>query len=647
MGINQKQIRKLYHATIADLEYQTGDDGIISFCQESNQFFSYISNYDVEPDGITILNTGDGGTSRWVIINDISFLEDVINTNYQLLEIAILSGDQSLEDVINTNYQLLETAILSGDQSLETAIITKVNNHYHDKLYTPNGENSFVYTDDGKNLHIDGNILQKGTIYETHVEQIYTTKNYIILRSGATGGMSIGEYTGFEAYLYDGVNSGRLVFDSDGTARVGDVSSEQPLTTRIENPNDEYFAYWDSDNTRLDFKQIEIDDINSLNDNLTSIEKSIYWESETTKTIYYNGDVGINIDKPQYDLHVSGITSSKQYLVEEKYTVKDVRGMYIPQRLWGDRLDTLNINYDMIEKVSGVTFLTNPSSIISTTTLTNGNVLIGYSYLNDGRVILVDQNGNYKLSNDVFFQGDGIKSISTTTLINGNVLIGFIINEAGLFTIVDQDGYIVKSVTSFSEDEPKRSISTTTLTNGNVLIGYCDFYKSSYHGMFIIIDQNGNIVKSATIFNEGETTSISTTTLTNGNVLIGYCDFDKSSYHGMFIIIDQNGNIVKSATIFNEGETTSISTTTLTNGNVLIGYNSIIIDEDFLSFIIYEQYIKQCQCDHNLHPIISIGLGSPATVPNKIGDLYFDTDGSFYIAFGTNSDSDWVRFVSN
>jgi len=70
MGINQKQIRKLYHATIADLELSSGHDKIVTFCQDLNKFFSYKSNYDVVPDGISVINTGDGGTSRWVSIND-------------------------------------------------------------------------------------------------------------------------------------------------------------------------------------------------------------------------------------------------------------------------------------------------------------------------------------------------------------------------------------------------------------------------------------------------------------------------------------------------------------------------------------------------------------------------------------------------
>ena len=124
--------------------------------------------------------------------------------------------------------------------------------HTHYQLYQPNGSNPFVYTDNGGTLHIDGNITQSGSTYETHSEQIYTTKDYILLRSGATVGLSNNEYTGIEAINYDGVNNGRLVFDKFGVARVGDVGFEQPLSTREENPINNYLAYWNSGTTRFE-----------------------------------------------------------------------------------------------------------------------------------------------------------------------------------------------------------------------------------------------------------------------------------------------------------------------------------------------------------------------------------------------------------
>ena len=129
--------------------------------------------------------------------------------------------------------------------------------HKHDKLYQPNETNAFVYTDNTGTLHIDGNIVQNGSAYETHAEQVYTKDDTIILRDGAVSGLSTGQYAGFTAKLYDGANDGQLVFDNTGTARVGDVGSLQPIATRVEVPiTNYYYAYWESANTRLNFREL-------------------------------------------------------------------------------------------------------------------------------------------------------------------------------------------------------------------------------------------------------------------------------------------------------------------------------------------------------------------------------------------------------
>lgn len=86
----------------------------------------------------------------------------------------------------------------------------------------------------GGDLKVTGDIIQQGSSYETHAEQVYTTKDYIYMREGAVGGLGVGDYSGFEVIKYDGTNDGRLVIDKDGVARVGDVGDEQPLLTRDE-----------------------------------------------------------------------------------------------------------------------------------------------------------------------------------------------------------------------------------------------------------------------------------------------------------------------------------------------------------------------------------------------------------------------------
>lgn len=101
-------------------------------------------------------------------------------------------------------------------------------------------------------LNINGDIFQQGASYESHMEQVYTTDDYIIMRDGAVAALPSGDYAGFQVKKYDGTNDGRLVIDNTGTARVGDVGDEQPLLTREEsaNLNDGALLKWDASTSK-------------------------------------------------------------------------------------------------------------------------------------------------------------------------------------------------------------------------------------------------------------------------------------------------------------------------------------------------------------------------------------------------------------
>jgi hypothetical protein len=116
------------------------------------------------------------------------------------------------------------------------------------KLYQPDGTNPFVYTDNGGALHIDGDIIQNGSPYKTELETVKIKNNYVYLRESSVGGLAPGEYSGVEVKLYDGALNGRLVLDSSGVARVGDVGDEQPIMVRAEsgNLNAGGILYWSS-----------------------------------------------------------------------------------------------------------------------------------------------------------------------------------------------------------------------------------------------------------------------------------------------------------------------------------------------------------------------------------------------------------------
>lgn len=99
---------------------------------------------------------------------------------------------------------------------------------------------------------IAGDLTVNGTYYTVHAEHVYTQDDYIIMRDGAVTGLGSGDFSGFQVKLYDGVNDGRLVIDSSGTARVGDVGDEQPLMTRDESADltDGDSLIWDAANSK-------------------------------------------------------------------------------------------------------------------------------------------------------------------------------------------------------------------------------------------------------------------------------------------------------------------------------------------------------------------------------------------------------------
>lgn len=101
-------------------------------------------------------------------------------------------------------------------------------------------------------LTVNGNIVQDGSSYETHAEQVFTKNDEIITREGAVGGLSAGQLTGIKATKYDGTNDGQLGFDANGVARVGDVNDTQPLLTRAESTDltDGQLLKWDATNQR-------------------------------------------------------------------------------------------------------------------------------------------------------------------------------------------------------------------------------------------------------------------------------------------------------------------------------------------------------------------------------------------------------------
>lgn len=185
--------------------------------------------------------------------------------NLQTIDLKIGSQSQ-LNENINTYEEgtLFGTTDLIGVGDLAPDLRNKVENNA--KI---NSSNTFTESQIfNKDITINGNIIQKGDTYKTHAEELYTKKDIIFTREGAISTLGDNEYTGIQAVKYDGTNDGQLVFDKDGTARVGDVGDTQPLATRSEKEElvGGNLLQWDAVNNKI------IDAGKSTSDLLTLIE---------------------------------------------------------------------------------------------------------------------------------------------------------------------------------------------------------------------------------------------------------------------------------------------------------------------------------------------------------------------------------------
>ena len=198
------------------------------------------------------------------------------------------------------------------------------------------------------NVNVTGNITQNGSSYETHAEQIFSTKDYINLREGQTGALASGDYSGLEIIKYDGTNDGRIVIDNAGTLRVGDVGDEQPLLTRDESADmtDGALLRWNGT------------DLKAETNTVTFCKK--YAGSATVATTAWASS-GITAFPYKADIAITGITTD-DYPVVSFAATEATSGNYSPECATGSGTLTIyaktapsaaiTITYMIIQDVS-------------------------------------------------------------------------------------------------------------------------------------------------------------------------------------------------------------------------------------------------------------------------------------------------------
>ena len=90
-------------------------------------------------------------------------------------------------------------------------------------------------------LHVVGNIYQSGASVQTHLEQIYTTKDHIFLRYGEVAALANGDHSGLKVIKPDGTYDVHLCVNNDNYAYVGEVdNNDDPIEYTG------HYQFWDS-----------------------------------------------------------------------------------------------------------------------------------------------------------------------------------------------------------------------------------------------------------------------------------------------------------------------------------------------------------------------------------------------------------------
>jgi predicted small secreted protein len=102
------------------------------------------------------------------------------------------------------------------------------------------------------NVTIQGNLIQEGSTYETHAEQVYTSNDFITLRDGALSALG-SNISGLKVLKADGVNNLILGVGNDAISRIGwENDTLQAIATREDNPISNGIAVWNSANSRFE-----------------------------------------------------------------------------------------------------------------------------------------------------------------------------------------------------------------------------------------------------------------------------------------------------------------------------------------------------------------------------------------------------------
>ncbi len=147
-----------------------------------------------------------------------------------------------------------------------------------------NENGDFVFN---TNIYVYGDVIQEGSTYETHAEQVFTKNDFITLREGALSGLG-SDISGFKILKADGTNNLILGAGSDAIGRIGwENGILQAIATREDNPTSNGIAHWDSTLNMFVAKAKAADA-----DKLDGLESSQFLRSDVDDTM--NGNLTVD-----------------------------------------------------------------------------------------------------------------------------------------------------------------------------------------------------------------------------------------------------------------------------------------------------------------------------------------------------------------
>lgn len=391
--------------------------------------------------------------------------------------------------------------------------------------------------------------------------------------------------------------------------------------------------------------------------------------------IYQSGSyIGMGTTFPSESLDVSGSSVSDYEYIRingKQYHVGDIRNYYIPQE-FNTTESGYNALYESSSDSISVSLTGNKSAFVI---LPNNYVFIVYEDGSDLYYTIRDKGGDEILAPVLILSTSNINYYYPgVVLLSDRVFISFDDNNdnKGKFILVDFGGNILRGATELTGTYTTYYPQPIVLSNDNIVFS-CNTNMGSNRNVFMILDKNGDVVKSPTIM-QGETiysdNYMGSISLSNGNFVVFYKKLG-SPWNGYFQIYDNVGTLIKGDTFYQAAPQRS-------NGCSISGDKFVITFDDYNDsrkgkFIIYDNdgneivgettyeesnisgqkpIVKPLQNgrfiisvgDNNIYIIDSNGtIIQPATdvtgTNEYIKDIAINRDGSLYILYYNSSTS--------